>query len=322
MNNFGNNQFGRRGFGGMNTGNNAFTQNPWEEIKRLFKNNMLARLIIINVAVWLTLRIIIVFGGLFNAEITNDLLYWLAVPAHLDNLITRPWTLFTYMFLHESFWHILFNMLWLYWFGRIFMEYLNERQLLSTYLLGGLVGALVYITSFNVFPRFQDEYIMSMALGASASVTAIVVAISFYVPNYKIYLMFIGPVRIIYIALASLLLDVLMIDSNNSGGHLAHLGGALWGFYFIFMLKKGSDLSTFMHRIPRFRFSDTGRKTKKTKFRNVYTNERPVSDEDYNLQKKHNQQRIDGILDKISKSGYESLTKEEKEILFRSSNKQ
>ncbi|HPE54845.1 MAG TPA: rhomboid family intramembrane serine protease [Bacteroidales bacterium] len=321
MNNFRSNNFGRTGFGGSNFGNNAFSQNPWEEIKRLFKSNMLAKLIIINVVVWLVLRIVIVFAGLFNVEITSDLLYWLAVPAHINNLITHPWTLLTYMFLHESFWHILFNMLWLYWFGRIFLEFLNERQLLSTYLMGGLAGAIVYIASYNLFPRFQDDYIKSLALGASASVTAIVMAISFYVPNYRINLLFLGPVRILYIAMGSILLDVLAIDSDNSGGHLAHLGGAMWGFLYIYMLKNGHDFSTIFNKIPRFNFSGKGKKAKKTKFKNVYTNERPKSDEDYNMEKKQNQAKIDKILDKISKSGYESLTREEKEILFRSSNK-
>ncbi len=321
MNNFGGNNYGRPGFGGMNYGGSSFSQNPWEEFKRMFRNNMLMKLIIINVGVWLALRIIIVIFKLFNIDPTMDLIYWLAVPAHLDKLIVRPWTLLTYMFLHEDFWHILFNMLWLYWFGRIFMEYLNGRQLLSTYLIGGLTGAAVYILSFNIFPRFHEAYLEAIALGASASVTAIVVAISVYVPNYRIHLLFIGPVRIIYIALGSLLLDILMLDSNNSGGHLAHLGGALWGFYYIYMLKKGNDLSTILYKLPRFKFSSSGRKGRKTKFKNVYTNERPMTDEDYNFEKKKHQERIDKILDKISKSGYESLTKEEKEILFRSSNK-
>ncbi|MCB2222286.1 MAG: rhomboid family intramembrane serine protease [Bacteroidetes bacterium] len=321
MNNFGGNNYGRPGFGGSNFGNSSFAQHPWEEFKKLFNNNMLMKLIIINVAVWLLIRIIIAFFGLFNQDVTLDLLKWLAVPAHLDKLITRPWTLFTYMFLHEDFWHILFNMLWLYWFGKIFMEYLNQRQLLSTYLIGGLAGAALYIISFNVFPKFQQAYLEAIALGASASVMAIVVAISVYVPNYRIHLLLLGPVRILYIALGSILLDILMIDSDNSGGHLAHLGGALWGFYYIYMLKKETDFSTLLQKLPRFKFSGVKSSTRKTKFRNVYTNERPMTDEDYNLQKKKSQEKIDKILDKISKSGYESLSKEEKELLFRSSNK-
>ncbi|MBN2174773.1 MAG: rhomboid family intramembrane serine protease [Bacteroidales bacterium] len=299
-------------------------QNPLDGLKSFFKsNNMLVKLIIINVAVWLIIRFIDVMFDLFNTHITEDLLSWLAVPASMGKLITRPWTLVTYMFLHFDFLHILFNMLWLYWFGRIFLEYLSERQLLSIYLFGGLAGALFYILSFNIFPKFQDAYLMSMALGASASVVAIVVAISYYVPNYRIHLLFFGPVKIIYIALFSIGLDILMIKSSNSGGHLAHLGGAMWGFFYIYMLKKGSDLSYWVKGISFKRFNAYFFRPKKTKFRNVYTNNssRPKTDEDYNLEKMKRQERIDEILDKISKSGYESLSKEEKELLFKTSNK-
>jgi membrane associated rhomboid family serine protease len=282
---------------------------------------MLAKLIIINVAVWLVIMVLEVLFDLFNASATEFFIEWLAVPASIGKLILRPWTIFTYMFLHIDFWHIFFNMLWLFWFGKIFLEYLNQRQMLATYLIGGIAGAILYILSFNIFPKFQDAYLQSVALGASASVMAIVVAISYYVPNYKINLMFFGPVKIRYIALISIVMDFIMIRSSNSGGHLAHLGGAMWGLYYIYMLRKGTDFSTILNRIPRIKFSGYSSKSTKTKFRNVYTNERPLSDEEYNIRKKSEQQRIDAILDKISKSGYESLSKEEKALLFKSSNK-
>jgi len=303
-------------------GRNYTTQNPFNNLKSFFKSkNMLVKLIIINVAVWLFIMILEVLFDLFNSSFSESIIQWLAVPASLGKLITRPWTLITYMFLHLEFWHILFNMLWLYWFGRIFLEYLNERQLLSTYILGGLAGALFYILTFNIFPKFQESYLLSLALGASASVMAIVVAISYYVPNYRIHLMFFGPVKIIYIAMFSIVLDVLMIRSANSGGHLAHLGGAIWGFYYIYMLKKGTDFSKYFNKIMAINISQYFMRPKKPKFKNVYTNARPVKDEDYNYQKKTDQDKIDKILDKISKSGYESLTKEEKELLFKTSNK-
>ena len=297
-------------------------QNPFADLKSFFKSkNMLVKLIIINVVVWLSIMVLIVLFDLFNSSLADTLLQWLAVPAALEKLITHPWTLFTYMFLHLDFWHILFNMLWLYWFGRIFLEYLSERQLLSTYILGGLAGALFYILSFNIFPKFQDAYVMSIALGASASVMAIVVAISYYVPNYSINLLFLGPVRIIYIALFSIVMDILMIRSANSGGHLAHLGGAIWGFYYIYMLKKGTDFSKLFAAFSWKYLTQPFMRPKKTKFKNVYTNPRTTTDEDYNLQKNQDQEKVDAILDKISKSGYESLTKQEKELLFRTSNK-
>jgi membrane associated rhomboid family serine protease len=301
---------------------NTYSHGPFEDFKRLFRSkNMLIKLIIINVIIWLFIRILAVFFDLFNTDVTESILKWLAVPADPVRFLTRPWTILSYMFLHYDIWHILFNMLWLYWFGRIFLEYLSEKQLLGVYLLGGLAGAALYMISFNVFPKFQGIYLRSIALGASASVMAIVIAISTYVPNYRIHLLLIGPVKIVYIAIASVVLDILMIRSGNSGGHLAHLGGAFLGYYYIRKLRKGKDLSNFVHKLPRLSTFFSHARPGRTKFRNIYTNPRPVTDEEYNAQKLEYQRRIDSILDKISKSGYESLTKEEKDLLFRSSNK-
>jgi membrane associated rhomboid family serine protease len=301
---------------------NSYSQGPLEEFKSLFRTkNMLIKLIIINVVFWLFVRILGVFFDLFNADVAETILKWFAVPADPVKLLTRPWTILSYMFLHYDFWHILFNMLWLYWFGRIFLEYMSERQLLGVYLLGGLAGAALYIISFNVFPKFEGVYLRSIALGASASVMAIVIAISVYVPNYRIHLLLLGPVKIIYIAIASVVLDILMIRSGNSGGHLAHLGGAFLGYYYIQRLRKGKDLSHFLLKLPKLNLSFFEKRNQRTKFRNVYTNPRPMTDEEYNANKMDYQKKIDSILDKISKSGYDSLSKEEKELLFKSSNK-
>ena len=305
-----------------NYGGNYQVQNPLDDLKSFFKSkNMLLRLIIINAVVWVFIMFLSVIFDLFKVDFIENIIGWFAVPASLSSLLFKPWTLFTYMFLHFDFWHILFNMLWLYWFGRIFLEYLNERQLVTTYILGGLAGVCLYIISFHIFPKFQETSLQSVALGASASVMAIVVSIAYYVPNYRIHLLFFGPVKIFYIALVSIVLDVLMIRSGNSGGHLAHLGGAAWGFLYIYLLRKGNDVSSYFNGISLSKLTKPFMRPKKSHFKNVYTNSRPVKDEDYNYEKKQNQDRIDAILDKISKSGYESLTKEEKEILFRTSNK-
>jgi len=293
-----------------------------QDLKAYFRsNNVLVKLILINVAVWVLIMVLDVIFNLFNIPIIDNIIEWLAVPANIAKLITRPWTLFTYMFLHYDLWHILFNMLWLYWFGRIFLQYLSERQLLSTYIIGGLAGALFYILSFNIFPKFQDVYLNSMALGASASVMAIVVAISFYVPNFKINLLFIGPVKIVWVAVFSIILDIFMVKSANSGGHLAHIGGAAYGYLFAFYLRQGKDITSSLKGISFSSLFSGFKRKPKTKFKNVYSNDRPMKDEDYNLAKKQQQKKIDHILDKISKSGYESLTKEEKELLFNASNK-
>lgn len=300
---------------------NSIHQNPFQDLKGFFRsNNILIRLILINVIVWFAIVVLDVLFDLFQVKFTDEVISWLAVPASIDTLITRPWTLITYMFLHFDIWHILFNMLWLYWFGKIFLEYLSERQMLSTYLIGGLSGAVLYILSFNIFPKFQDTYLQSVALGASASVVAIVVAISYYVPNYRINLLLLGPVKIIYIALFSIVIDVIMIRSSNSGGHLAHLGGAVWGFFYIFMLHKGTDMSKIFAGLS-FKNITSIFRSKKPPFKKVYTNPRKMTDEEYNYQKKQNQEKIDQILDKISRSGYDALSKEEKALLFKTSNK-
>lgn len=262
---------------------------------------------------------------LFNVhgEAINELIRWFAVPSGIKILLTRPWTMFTYMFLHEGLWHILFNMLWLYWFGKIFLEYLGSRKLFSTYILGGLSGAVMYILAFNIFPVFGDILPYSFALGASASVLAVVVAISVFIPNYSLYLIFIGPVKIKYIAIFSVILDILSIEGGNAGGHIAHLGGALFGYFYIKQLQKGNDLANgfnkFTDNLVSWFYSS------KTKMNVVHhaksQSKRNKTDDGYNAQKTAIQQKMDEILDKISKSGYESLTKEEKEILFKISNR-
>ena len=287
-----------------------------DEIKASFKTgSTLTKLIYINLAVFLAVKIFGVITGLFQLSgISGSMVYWLSVPADLQLLIGRFWSIFTYMFLHEGFIHILFNTLILFWFRRIFLQYLNEKQLLNVYLLGGLLGALLYILAFNAFPVFEKVLPLSYALGASASVMAIVIAISIYVPDYTIQLMFLGPVKLKYIAGFYFVLDILSIAGENSGGHIAHLGGAFFGYLFISNLKKGrvsskntstssKSFSSFFKRKPKMKVS----------------HKKPVDDMEYNTQKIAKQEEIDKILDKIAKSGYDSLSKQEKEILFKMS---
>ncbi|MGE5316558.1 MAG: rhomboid family intramembrane serine protease [Chloroflexota bacterium] len=304
---------------------------PFEKMKIFFsKREALSRLILINIGVWFLLALVtnLTFlfstpesgtSGLFKTMLTEYLQTSLALPANIEVFLSKPWTIISYMFLHFDFWHILFNMLWLYWFGVIFVEYLSQRQLLATYIFGGIAGGLLYILSYNAFPVFNLAKEQAIALGASASVLAIVVAIAVYVPNYTLNLFILGPVKIKYIALITILIDVLTISKGNAGGHIAHLGGAFWGFMYIKMLPHVDPSKLFSifsnDSIKKFR------EARRHKFKVQY-GKTPVSDEDYNLQKKEKQQRIDKILDKISQSGYNSLTKEEKELLFSSSKKQ
>jgi hypothetical protein len=225
------------------------------------------------------------------------------------------------MFLHIEFWHILFNMLWLFWFGRIFMEYLNSRQLLFTYIAGGLAGGLLYVLAYNIFPVFHTTIEASVALGASASVMAIVTAISFFVPNYSINLLFIGRIRIMYLAILLFVFDFIAIPAGNAGGHIAHIGGAFFGYFFSLWLRKTKvsySAGIFTTLIKRIRV--ILRRGLKVSASSPYSG-RPITDEEYNVEKKMYQKRIDSILEKISKGGYDSLTREEKDFLFRSSGK-
>jgi membrane associated rhomboid family serine protease len=303
---------------------------PFERIKVFFGSRQpLPTLILVNIAVWISILLVSNFAFLFASpeagsdgsyklHLTNAILNYFAIPANINVLLSKPWTLLTYMFLHTEFFHILFNMLWLYWFGVIFVQYLSQRQLLGTYIFGGIAGALLYVAAFNLFPVFEIARESAIALGASASVLAIVVAISFYVPEYTIHLLLIGPVKIKYIAIFTVILDVFMISSSNSGGHLAHLGGALWGFLWIKMIP-GFDPTTIFGPLLNLGKPKTHWKPKR-KFR-VQHNDRPLNDDEFNRQKAEKQKRMDAILDKISRSGYDSLTREEKELLFSNSNK-
>ncbi|HPB12372.1 MAG: rhomboid family intramembrane serine protease [Bacteroidales bacterium] len=292
----------------------------WHNIKKTFSDaNKLNRLIYINVAVFLFLSAISIITYLFNNEaFSMKVLRLFAVPASLRTLAMKPWTLITYMFTHKDILHILFNMLWLYWFGRIFLEYLDQRKLVAVYILGGISGAIVYVLSFNIFPVFTSLIPESVAIGASASVMAVVVAIAAYVPNYPVHLLLIGRVKIIWIAVGIFVLTSFMDFSVNSGGKLAHMGGALFGYLYIVNLRKGKDPGRALNRIIDSIASIF--KARKEKMKVSYS--RKKTDYEYNKAKAERQEKIDRILDKISKGGYDSLTKEEKNLLFSESQKQ
>ena len=290
----------------------------WDDIKNTFRNgSSLTRLIYINIAVFLLITLAAVFGFLLNNPALSDkILDLISVPASVKALLLRPWTIITYMFVHKDILHILFNMLWLYWFGTIFLEYLDQRKLVAVYLLGGISGAIVYILSFNIFPAFTGIVADSVAIGASASVMAIVIAIAAYVPDYTVHLFLFGRIKIKYMALAIFILTSVMDFSVNSGGKLAHMGGALFGYLYTFNLRQGRDIGKRLNRVIDF-FATLFKPRKKLKV----THKKPATEYEYNKMKMEQQARINHILDKISKGGYDSLTKEEKETLFRESQK-
>lgn len=274
----------------------------------------LLRIIYVNVAVWLCLAAVTLILKLFTLSGVS-LTEYLATPSNLAVLLRRPWTLFSYMFVHKAFFHLFFNMLCLYWFGKIFLMNNSEKQLLGLYLLGGLMGALFYVVSYNVFPLYADVRYHSSLIGASASAIAIIVASAMQMPNMQMRVLLLGNISLKYIAIATVVFSFFGITSENAGGELAHLGGALAGYLFIVFLRRGRDITVWFTRISQALSSCF--KPKKKPRKATYHYQRPVSDADYNQQKAARNQQIDAILDKIKRSGYESLTNEEKETLFR-----
>jgi len=282
----------------------------WQNIqyKVLRSDSKLNLLIGINVIVFLLINVTAVieklfFQSEFIASYTDN---YLLLPAHLPTLLARFWTPLTYMFMHAGIFHILFNMFWLYWFGQIFEEYLGKKRTLGLYLMGGLVGALFFVLSYNIFPLFthNNAALGPPLVGASAGVMAIIVATATLLPGYSISLMFIGPVKLKWLALFFIIIDFLGIVGPNAGGEISHLGGALIGFIYIKQLQRGHDWIGVIANLFK----------SKSKLKVVSKNPSKNSSD------LPRQEDIDLILDKISRSGYDSLSKQEKEILFRASN--
>lgn len=282
------------------------TSNLWDDVKlKVFKSGNpvffyvgLNAFIFIAFAFISTTCFFIGKNGLTTGFI-ND---YLAFPAAPHLWVTHFYTLVTYQFLHADFFHILFNLLWLYWIGQLLLDFIKPRQFHFIYLMGGIFGALFFALLFNLLPVYNTSVNQATIIGSSASVMAIFAALATLVPNYSIRLMFFGDVKVKYLLLAYIILDLLGTSSNNAGGSIAHLGGVLFGFVYIKFLQNGTDLSTIFKAKPKFKVvKNTQVKSNKTKPSGV------------------NQQEIDAILDKISASGYDKLTKEEKDTLFRAS---
>lgn len=280
------------------------------DIKNTFSRSRGAvRLIFINVTVFILVNVATTFMKLSGID-EGVLLKYIALSSDFWQFILHVWTLFTYMFLHADIFHIFFNMLWLYWMGKLFVEYIGSRQLVATYIVGGVVGGVLFLVSTPLLPyTLQGGFL----LGASAGVMAVVVAIAKLIPNYPIHLFLFGEVKLKYVALISFLITTVLDFTNNTGGKIAHMGGALYGYLYMSYYKKtGIDYSSsFANFIDTVASMFTSRKSKlKVAYRKGQT------DADYNANKIQKQKRVDQILDKISRSGYESLTKEERDDLF------
>ncbi len=290
----------------------------WHELKQtlLRKDRIVTQLIAINAIVFLAINLLqLAFWLSGNGLATYYYADYLGVPSDLSLLWRQPWTLITSLFTQGEVMHLLFNMLVLYWFGNILTEFLGNRKILPLYVAGGLCGVILFIISYQIFPVFAASVADARAWGASASVMAIMIAAATLVPDYRLMLMFFGLVRIKWIALFTLLLDLVSIPSFNAGGHIAHLGGALFGFVFIRQLQQGRDLSTGISWcIDRVTNLFSAKPSLKVTYRTKEKKGRKASDK--STQSLSSQEKLDNILDKIAASGYESLTKEEKEFLF------
>ncbi len=289
----------------------------FDEIKSSYKKGTaLNKLIYINVGLFLLLHIVVIFLVLINQigrdESINEILYYLAVPADFESLARRPWTILTYMFTHGALYHVLFNVLILYWFGQMFIQEFGGKKIVSLYLVGGLAGALLYILSFNAFPFFDEIREGSIATGASASVMDIVIAVATIAPQRRMNMVFIGSVRILYLALFIFITSTVLDFTSNTGGKIAHIGGALLGLLFARYYSRGKDITSGFDRF--IEQVSTWFKPRKKNMK--VTHKRPTNDYEYNKTKLTEQKEIDRILDKISKAGYDSLNSEEKEKLF------
>ncbi|MBO4590100.1 MAG: rhomboid family intramembrane serine protease [Bacteroidaceae bacterium] len=312
-----------------------------DNLKRtLLRGNIVTRLIGINAIVYLLCLVLKGVFMLFKVDVSS----WLStlmLPASLPQLLTQPWSLVTYMFMHASFTHLLFNMLWLWWFGQIFLYFFSARHLRGLYIVGGLAGGLLYLLAYNLFPLFADQVQSSVLVGASAAILAIVIATAVKAPDFKISLFLIGQLSLKWLALGTVIIDMLFIASTNAGGHIAHLGGALAGWWFASALTKGYDITAWVNAVFDFfgRIFSPGktskirvkrqkkpissgfsRKKKKAHYQENVANEHSA-DYEFNASRKQQTDEIDRILDKIKKSGYNGLTEAEKKKLFEASNK-
>ncbi|MGL4583591.1 MAG: rhomboid family intramembrane serine protease [Flavobacterium sp.] len=256
-----------------------------------------------NVGIGLIVLILDAFFSVFSAHVLS----WLVLNSNLSILAFKPWTILTYSFIHAGVIHLLFNMIMLFFVNRLFSTFFSEKQFLTLYIFGALLGGIFFVIGS------QFMTIGTVLVGASAATIAPLVGMAVHAPMMQVRLALIGNVKMWHIAVFIIILDVIQLNTSNVGGHLAHLGGAAMGYLYIKLLEKGYDLSSIFDKI-----SNLFKRSQGTKFKKVYVNKNIVNKEkEVGNEGEIRQKKIDSILDKISKSGYESLTKEEKDFLFR-----
>jgi membrane associated rhomboid family serine protease len=303
----------------------------WDDVKREFsQGNMVTRLIIINSAVWILINIIKIFlstPGAGPKPIYTTILQFFCFSSNIWHNLTHPWVLLTAGFLHEDFGHILWNMLGIYWFGRIVGDLLGNRRVLPIYILGTITGLIVYfcVRNFSAYSTGIPPY----AMGASAAMMAMTAAAATVAPDYLFNILFIGPVKLKYLAALTIFLNMIAIAENaNTGGSFAHLGGAIFGWFFVRQLQKGNDLGQFVYSIGNYVTKLFTHKPNpyepKVTYRREKERSQPTAKADRKGDNKGDieyENRLNMILDKIKETGYDSLTPDEKEFLFRASGK-
>ena len=265
---------------------------------------IIEKLIYLNIAAFLLTLLITVFQGLYKGE-QNFLVEWFSLDNNLDAFLTKPWSIISYGFLHADFIHLIFNMITLYFIGNLFIQYFTEKQALTFYILGTLFGGFLYVISQNYFPLFEG--INTTLVGASAGISAIFIGIATYMPHYQIKIRFIGFIKFWHLAAIWLAFDVVGLIGTNAGGSFSHLGGSLFGYLYVQQASnKKTNISTIFSS-----FFKRKEKPLKTVHKSAKRKQKTVKNSN------QNQEKIDVILDKISKSGYDTLTKTEKEFLFK-----
>ncbi|MFT6715656.1 MAG: membrane associated rhomboid family serine protease [Saprospiraceae bacterium] len=295
------------------------------DIKQKYRDgNMLIKVIFVNVGVYFAFVLLNVVSPLIVGDqglnIVQEYLYpYLALHSNLSDILFKPWTLITHQFVHElDIWHLVGNMFLLYFLGGMFLNYFSQKQLFGLYLLGGLMGAAVLVVVTNISPYFTAEI---SAVGASAAVMAIAIAVCSYAPKNQVFLFGVFKVQLQWIGLFLLVSDLIFFYDGNTGGHIAHLGGAATGYWFASSIKKGKDITTTINKIITFFGQIPNIFKKKSKLKVAHSNIRSMTDDQYNELRQATQADIDSILDKIGKNGYECLSKKEKEMLFKFSKK-
>ena len=293
-----------------------------DDIKFAYRRgSMLMRFIFINIAVCVILHLATLVAWMITGD-QAAVLQWVELPSDLSLLIRRPWTLVTYMFSHYALLHILFNMLWLYWLGRIFMEYFSPKQLTGVYLLGGWGGALLFLLAYNLMPSLAGNSVF--LIGASASVLAVIVATAVYAPDYKIGLLFLGEVAIKWVAIVTVAIYLIGMETGNIGGNIAHIGGALVGAWFALRIKRGRDITRPLNAVldavvgifnGRSFSWPAARRGNKARPQQSTTQQRQQSSRFDTV----SEEELDRVLKKIKDAGYDALTDAERDMLFKAS---